>query len=388
MVESAAKYRRLLNSWHYVFSRSLKLHLKNLRFVYNRCADRATARTPVSLAGFRFSFLKASWKDDGMAENSPFTSIEESAVKTLGRRPPGCSDEEYARLVAEDKARLEKSRLRATEFRKRAAKSPARVASKEKRKYPSDYLVGDFDKKHRLMEIGKSLITKNEKSLRENIDKLRESDGPYYLEMLRWLNYYAGSVPEHEEPVWNIYFEFRPKAENDPLTTEAAQNEGLDYWEYVHREILKEIQRHVRANGLPLPPFARTDDSGLLMRPYGQLPEGQDEETFGVQAAENEAEEAVKITLSPAEEKAYRSWKYAEANMPPEDEKIPTDREAYEWLKEHGPDGYELPAIESWKRYVRAGRRAENCQKNSSRGARTGRSIVRPEDCFARCDSD
>jgi hypothetical protein len=57
-----------------------------------------------------------------------------------------------------------------------------------------------------------------------------------------------------------------------------------------------------------------------------------------------------------------------------------TDREAYEWLKEDGPTQYELPAFQTWNRYVREGRKLRGTQKNTPRGGRNGRSIVSPDD--------
>jgi hypothetical protein len=41
------------------------------------------------------------------------------------------------------------------------------------------------------------------------------------------------------------------------------------------------------------------------------------------------------------------------------------DREAHDWLKEHGLDEYELPEFDTWQRYVRKARSFYQAQKNS-----------------------
>jgi hypothetical protein len=53
-----------------------------------------------------------------------------------------------------------------------------------------------------------------------------------------------------------------------------------------------------------------------------------------------------------------------------------TDDQAYIWLQDHGPVEYELPDVESWKRYLREGRRKLGAQKNKPRVGRTGGSIA------------
>ena len=74
-------------------------------------------------------------------------------------------------------------------------------------------------------------------------------------------------------------------------------------------------------------------------------------------------------------ELAYQSFQGAERDT----SRSLTNREAYEWLQEHGPDGYSLPAFETWSRYVRGGQRHYGTQKNTPRAGRTGRSIVPAE---------
>lgn len=81
--------------------------------------------------------------------------------------------------------------------------------------------------------------------------------------------------------------------------------------------------------------------------------------------------------LSVGEQKAYQSYVHAELNLDKDDDvrKI-TDREAYQWLKDFGPEGYELPPFDSWVRYVRKGRKHYGSQKNSPRGNRGARSAI------------
>ncbi|HAW27486.1 MAG TPA: hypothetical protein DCY03_05105 [Planctomycetaceae bacterium] len=73
-------------------------------------------------------------------------------------------------------------------------------------------------------------------------------------------------------------------------------------------------------------------------------------------------------------EKAYQSYQLAEIRL----EKC-TDKEAYEWLTENGPGEYAPPPLETWLRYVRAGRKHYGANKNSPLAGRSGRSIVGPE---------
>ena len=86
----------------------------------------------------------------------------------------------------------------------------------------------------------------------------------------------------------------------------------------------------------------------------------------------------------PRFEMAYQSYQDAAEKMGFE----PSDRDAYEWLKEHGSNDYQLPEFHTWKRYVRGGRKFYETQKNSPRAARTGRSIVPADDVQTRRDRD
>jgi len=78
--------------------------------------------------------------------------------------------------------------------------------------------------------------------------------------------------------------------------------------------------------------------------------------------------------LSPTYERAYQSYMYAEQEIvtnTPNTEV--TDRAAYDWLKENGieDDVYDLPAFDTWRRYVRKGRKHYRTQKNTPRAGRS-----------------
>jgi len=85
-------------------------------------------------------------------------------------------------------------------------------------------------------------------------------------------------------------------------------------------------------------------------------------------------EENRSIKLGERYEKAFQSYQFAESNLGK-----CTDRDAYDWLTENGPSAYELPGFDTWKRYVREGRKHYNASKNTPLAGRTGRSIVGPE---------
>lgn len=91
-------------------------------------------------------------------------------------------------------------------------------------------------------------------------------------------------------------------------------------------------------------------------------------------------------TLVGRYERAYQSYRLAESQGP--FNSPPTDQQAYEWLKEHGPEDYALPAFPTWQRYLRNARSHYGTQKHSPRAGRTGRSVGRPDDLQARTDGD
>jgi hypothetical protein len=53
-----------------------------------------------------------------------------------------------------------------------------------------------------------------------------------------------------------------------------------------------------------------------------------------------------------------------------------TDKAAYDWLNEQDKETDEMPAFDTWVRYLRKGREHYGTQKNTPRGGRSGRSIV------------
>ena len=81
-----------------------------------------------------------------------------------------------------------------------------------------------------------------------------------------------------------------------------------------------------------------------------------------------------KSSLPKAERLAYESYRHAVSKNP--NLADATDDDAYDWIKENGPDDYELPSRQTWKRQVRFGRNYHGTQKNAPRVGRTGRSIV------------
>ncbi len=86
-------------------------------------------------------------------------------------------------------------------------------------------------------------------------------------------------------------------------------------------------------------------------------------------------------TLPQAVRIAWASWKLAESAH----SKWPTDKVAYDWLKELADDrfvgelaGYSLPSFDTWSKYVRQARSHFRENKNTRRAGRaTGSSIVR-----------
>jgi hypothetical protein len=78
--------------------------------------------------------------------------------------------------------------------------------------------------------------------------------------------------------------------------------------------------------------------------------------------------------LSPSREKAYRQSLHAIESKPAHIGE--TDRELYDWLKEHSESDDELPTFETWSLYVRVARRRYGTSKRSNREGRAGRSIV------------
>lgn len=92
-------------------------------------------------------------------------------------------------------------------------------------------------------------------------------------------------------------------------------------------------------------------------------------------------EKPQKITddgLTRSQRLAYQSCQYAINQNPNLAEA--SDNDVYNWLKDNGfseDDSHKLPSRETWKRYVRHGRKADNKQKSIPRTGRNRCSIVK-----------
>ncbi|RLT08384.1 MAG: hypothetical protein DWI21_08055 [Planctomycetota bacterium] len=75
-------------------------------------------------------------------------------------------------------------------------------------------------------------------------------------------------------------------------------------------------------------------------------------------------------------EKPYQSYKSAERELLSRGAETVTDRQAWEFLNEHGVDGYKPEPFDTWQRYVREARKFYDDRKNTPRGGRDGGSIV------------
>jgi hypothetical protein len=80
---------------------------------------------------------------------------------------------------------------------------------------------------------------------------------------------------------------------------------------------------------------------------------------------------------------AYLSFQYAEEKT---GDNL-TDKQAYDYLKEHGAEnieGFELKDFDTWQRYVRGGRKHHGTPKNTFRAGRICRSAVKISEVDAR----
>jgi hypothetical protein len=115
------------------------------------------------------------------------------------------------------------------------------------------------------------------------------------------------------------------------------------------------------------------DDLLGMLKPESEQPQEQKEEAPS--------------GLPPAREKAYQSYQYAvavETNY-----NLKTDREVYDWLKDNGHSDYELPAFETWQRYVRDGRKYYGTPKNTPRAGRFhARSIITADQLSSSFDEE
>jgi len=87
---------------------------------------------------------------------------------------------------------------------------------------------------------------------------------------------------------------------------------------------------------------------------------------------------AVQPLLSPSHDLAYRSYQEGAEALERLNRRV-TDDQVYAYLKEHGSKSYEgqqLPGLETWKRYVREGRKLLGSQKKKQGMHLPGRSTV------------
>lgn len=80
--------------------------------------------------------------------------------------------------------------------------------------------------------------------------------------------------------------------------------------------------------------------------------------------------------LKPIYEAAFQAYKVAEKSLSAKC----TDKQAYDWLKDNAIADYDLPAFETWAKYVRKARKYYGDSKNTPRGGRTGLSVKSSND--------
>ena len=109
---------------------------------------------------------------------------------------------------------------------------------------------------------------------------------------------------------------------------------------------------------------------------------------------EEEYREKLKL-CTPAEATAFLQFGVAEQRLAGRSagdrSKPPGDREAFDWLREHGgtPAGHPLPArFDTWARNLRGARKKLGEQKNKPRRGRTGGSIAHPDELDSPADQD
>ena len=118
---------------------------------------------------------------------------------------------------------------------------------------------------------------------------------------------------------------------------------------------------------------SEASDCSELLSELGQLPDRIVERIQPLIASGlSDCVGAMTDRPSRAAETAYRAYQLAEETI---GNRI-GDKDAYEWLRENGPDEYTLPPYENWARYLRQARQHYGDQKHRPRKGRTGRSIV------------
>jgi hypothetical protein len=95
----------------------------------------------------------------------------------------------------------------------------------------------------------------------------------------------------------------------------------------------------------------------------------------GRDQGEANSPEGAAAKLAPSRQKALSQYIDAKEKCP----HLSTDREVYDWLKEHS-DGDPLPSFASWSRYLRHAFDATDGSRNTRRSGRTARSVVRQDE--------
>ena len=111
------------------------------------------------------------------------------------------------------------------------------------RKTPSDSRPKDVGRRLRNQKLGRELFSHGLST------HSSETDGPHYRAMLAYLRRFVGTP--HERTVYDFYFDCsRPRERDLSLIDEAAAKDGLSREEYIARDVLRELQRYVRASAI------------------------------------------------------------------------------------------------------------------------------------------
>ncbi len=130
------------------------------------------------------------------------------------------------------------------------------------------------------------------------------------------------------------------------------------------RRVCREKQSQSPADNATIPPNQRGAEQGEA------AVTGRDQGEAG------QAEGAA-VELAPSRQKALSQYLDALSKCP--HLKGATDREVYDWLREHS-DADTFPEFATWGRYLRDARKATGTGKYTPRSGRTGRSVVRPDE--------
>jgi hypothetical protein len=85
--------------------------------------------------------------------------------------------------------------------------------------------------------------------------------------------------------------------------------------------------------------------------------------------------ESAEPALKPSREKAYQQFLWAME----QDRSLKTDQGVYDWLKKHSDEPEELPAFDTWSKYLREARAYHQDHKHTPRSIKkaSGKSTVR-----------